>query len=246
MTLLKRTITIGLLIATPLLAKNVLAQDVDVVEPARTSSGYAPAIAYPDNGFTWLRHSSTSDEGILRGAGALAEGVGRGNYYNSLAAVNLQEAYRRAIENSVYRTEAYYARRDLWYDQQEQYRRKPLDMAGYEKLASARSPERLSPEQYDPETGNIRWPYPLDAAVFAEHRKAAEKLLSERSVENSGWGSRNYERIRREVSAMKELLEAGRPGIELDLYINALQFLESVQWEARFVPGERVLAAVQE
>jgi len=45
---------------------------------------------------------------------------------------------------------------------------------------------------------------------------------------------------------MKELLEAGRPGIELDLYINALQFLESVQWEARFVPGERVLAAVQE
>ncbi|WP_153556523.1 hypothetical protein [Roseimaritima sediminicola] len=205
--------------------------------PASGSEGYAPAIAYPDNGFSWLHHASTAEEGMLRGAAAFVEAAGKGNYYHSIAAMNYQEAYRRAIENTVHRAEAYYARRDLWSDHQERYRRKPLDMEGYEKLAAARSPARLTGDQYNPESGAIRWPYPLDSAVFAEHRKRVEGLLSDRSVDNSGWGSRNFEMIRREVAAMKEVLEAGRQTLDLNSYINALEFLESVEWEGRFAPG---------
>ncbi|QEG40150.1 hypothetical protein [Roseimaritima ulvae] len=242
MSLLKHTCTVGLLVATAWTAPALLAQDA---APQSSSDGYAPAIAYPDNGFTWLHHASTVDEGRLRGAAALVESAGKSNYYNSLAAVNFQEAYRRAIDNTVRRTEAYYARRDLWSDYQERYRRKPLDMSGYQKLAAARSPERLTVDEYDAESGAIRWPFPLDGAVFGEHRETILKLLNDRSVENSGWGSRNYEMIRREVSEMKEILEAGRDSIELNLYINALEFLESVEWEARFAPGTRVLTAAQ-
>ena len=77
----------------------------------------------------------------------------------------------------------------------------------------------------------------MDAAVFAEPRSAIETLLKERSVENSGWGSRNYEMIRRAVSAMQDILDAGREGLDLNRYIHATQFLESVDWEARFAPG---------
>lgn len=243
MSFLKHTCIVGLLVATASAAPAVLAQEA--APQASSEQGYTPAIAYPDNGFSWLHHASTAEEGIFRGAAAFVESAGKSNYYSSLAAVNYQEAYRRAIENTVKRTEAYYARRDLWSDHQERYRRKPLDMQGYQKLAAARSPERLTAEQYDAESGAIRWPFPLDGAVFGEHRKAIVNLLNERSVENSGWGSRNFEMIRREVSEMKEILEAGRDAVELNLYINALEFLESVEWEARFTPGARVLAAAQ-
>ncbi|QDS92573.1 hypothetical protein FF011L_13200 [Roseimaritima multifibrata] len=209
------------------------------------SGGYGPAIAYSDSGFSWLDHSSTSTEGALRGAGAYAEGVGKANYYNSLSAMNYQEAYRRAIENSVNKVEARYARRDLWYDHQERYRRKPLDMEGYQKLASSRSPDRLSTDQYDPQTGQITWTYPLDAAVFKSHRETVQQLLGARSADTSGWGSRNYDQIHEEIEAMKGILEAGRDGIDSNRYIHALRFLEQVDWEARFAPSDEVLTSLQ-
>lgn len=208
---------------------------------AKTSSGgYEPAIAYPSSNFTWLDHSSTADEGIMRGAAAFVEARGKGNYYNSLAAVNYQEAYRRAIENSVKQLEGYYVRKDLWHDHQEKYRRKPLDLEGYSRLAASRSPSRLTAEQYDAETGGLRWPFPLDADYFAEARNAVEKRLAERSADNAGVGSRHYEELRRDVEAMRTMLNTGRTILAPDQFVNADAFLDSILWEGRFVPdGEQ-------
>ena len=162
MSFLKPLSGAGLVIALASVATPLVAQEpVPAAQIRQPSQAYAPAVAYPDGGFTWLDHASTAEEGILRGAGALAEGAGKYNYYTSLGAVNFQEAYRRAIENNLLRTEVYYAKQDLWHDHQERYRRNPLDMEGYAKLAAARSPDRLGSEQYDAETarsvGPIRW-----------------------------------------------------------------------------------------
>jgi hypothetical protein len=193
-------------------------------------------IAYPSSDFSWLRHSSTATEGRLRGAANFVESAGKGNYYHSLAALNYQEAYRRALANAVYRADAYYARQDLWFDHQEKYRRKPLDLEGYQKLAASRSPNRLTTEQYDAESGAIRWPYPLDGDAFSGSRKEVQKHLSERSVENAGWGSRNYADLRQHVEAMRSLLDSARESLAPDQFVLADSFLDSVLWEGRFVP----------
>ncbi len=203
---------------------------------SETGSGYAPVVAYPSSDFNWLRHSSTAAEGRLRGAASFVESAGKGNYYHSLAALNYQEAYRRALDNAVHRADAYYARQDLWYDHQEKYRRKPLDMEGYQKLAASRAPDRLSAEQYDADSGAVRWPFPLDSEVFRSARQAVEKHLSDRSIENAGWGSRNYAQLRAHVESMRSLLDAARESLPPDQFVLADSFLDSVLWEGRFVP----------
>lgn len=230
----------ALIVSASGLAGNVFAQD-EGAEKEVSSSANEPAIAYPSSNFSWLRHSSTAEEGALRGAAAFVEASGQANYMNSLGAMNYQEAYRRAIENSVNRLEAYYTRRDLWHDHQERYRRKPLDQEGYSKLAAVRTPDRLSSEQYDAETGALRWPFPLDADAFTEARESVEKRLAERSVENAGWGSRHYEMLRRDVEAMRKILEAGRKSLSPDQMVVADSFLDSVLWEGRFVPDAEQL-----
>ncbi len=222
-----------------------------------TSPGLAPgqdgsagssggvAIAYPDAGFSWLNHASTSDEGFLRGASMVIESAGRGNYYHSLAAVNYQEAYRRAIDNSVSRAEAYYKRKEMRQEYQERYGRKAIDMETAQKLAAARTPDRLSQEHYDAEVGIVQWPYPLDAAIFSAHREQISELLVSRNENLAGWGSRNYEMVRREVETMKDLLETVRNSLDTNRYVHALRFLESIQWEARFAPDTEVLTSLQ-
>lgn len=199
-------------------------------------SGYAPAIRYPDQSLSFLDHSSTAGEGYLRGAGALARGVGAANLDHSLAAMNYQEAYRRSLENSLRYAETYYARRDLWFDYQEATRREPLSMEGYRRIAEAEGANRLTAEQIDLETGKIRWPALLEADVLEPYRITVEEALANRSVSEVGLGSRTYERVRRSVEAMRAILDRNRKSLPSHLYVNATQVLDSVQFESRFAP----------
>lgn len=218
----------------------VSAQEPGPANPETETDNYrTPAIAYPSSDFNWYRHASTAQEGALRGAGAYVQSLGQANYYSSLAAINFQEAYRRGLENMVYRAEAYYARRDVWHGYQERHRRKPLEPEGYARLAAERSPGRLTEAVFDPDTGKIQWIYPLDAALFAPHREAIEELFAERTPSDSGRNSRNYEKIRTEVAAMKNLLEGGEQGLRTLKLIHAMRFLESVEYEARFAVGAK-------
>ncbi len=185
---------------------------------------------------SFLDHSSTFAEGYLRGAGQLARGLGAANLDNSLAAMNYQEAYRRSLENSLRYAETYYARRDLWFDYQEATRREPLSMEGYRRIAEAEGADRLTAEQIDPETGKIRWPALLEADVLEPYRVTVEEALANRSVNEVGLGSRTYERVRRSVEAMRSILDRNKKSLPSHLYVNATQFLDSVQFESRFAP----------
>lgn len=201
-----------------------------------TDPGYAPAVRYPDNGFTFLRHSSTAAEGYMRGAAAYVRAAGAANLDNSLAAMNYQEAYRRSLENTLRYAETYYARRDLWFDYQEAHGRKPLTMEGYRRIAAAAGADRLTQDQYDPATGKIRWPALLQANILAPHREQIEEAMATRSVHETGMGSRTYEMVRQATQAMQVVLDGSKKEIPTHLYVDASKFLESVRFESRFAP----------
>jgi hypothetical protein len=196
--------------------------------------GYAPAIRYPEGGFTFLRHSSTATEGAFRGAAAYVRSLGAANLDNSLAAMNYQEAYRRALQNTLKYAETYYAKRDLWFDYKEATRRKPLTMDGYRKLAAAAGADRLRPDQYDPETGNVRWPELLQAEILAPYREKIDEALASRSSTEAGLGSRTYEVVRQMTKSMEQILEKYEEKLPTHLYVHSSKFLESVLLEARF------------
>lgn len=203
-----------------------------------TAPGYQPAVRYPDTGFGFLHHSSTVAEGRLRGAGALARDVGAANLDHSLAALNYQEAYRRSLENALKYAETYYARRDLWFDYREANRRQPLTMEGYQRLAEAKGASRLPSERFDPETGNIRWPDLLMADVLQPYRERIEQILKTRTITDVGYGSRTNEQVRLLVNDMREVLDRNRRELPTHLYVQATQFLDSVEFESRFAPPD--------
>lgn len=201
-----------------------------------SDSGYQPAVRYPDSGFDFLHHSSTATEGALRGAGALTRSAGAANLDHSLAALNYQEAQRRSLENALKYAETYYARRDLWFDYREANRREPLTMEGYQRLAEAKGADRLAADRFDPETGRIRWPDLLQADVLEPYRQQIEEILRSRSITDVGYGSRTHEQVRQLVDAMRSVLERNRKELPTHLYVNADQFLDSVEFESRFAP----------
>src|SRR5262245_46607398 len=84
----------------------------------------APNPLYPD--YYGSRFSSTNAEGLGRGLGAFANGIGEMNLYNSMAAANFEEARRRAIENRRMAVENYFAMRRI----NEEYREGQLHRRG--------------------------------------------------------------------------------------------------------------------
>lgn len=237
-----RNVTKGISLAAMLALTNaasVSAQDApppDVPRFQVVNPGYAPAVRMPDNGFSFLHHSSTAAEGYFRGAGAYVRAVGDANLSNSLANLNNQEAYRRALENTLKYAETYYAKRDLWFDYQERTSRPPLTMEESARLAAEAGADRLTSEHYDANTGKVMWPVLLQAQVLQPYRDGIDDALANRSLTENGIGSRTYEVVRANTAAMQDILDRYRKDIPSYLYVNSTKFLESVLFEARFAP----------
>src|SRR5262245_35587506 len=63
--------------------------------PTVAMSGFIPS----GYGYGGGYHASTEAEGVLRGEADVIRSIGESRYYSSLAAVNGQEAWSRAIDN---------------------------------------------------------------------------------------------------------------------------------------------------
>src|SRR5690349_7696341 len=77
-------------------------------QTATTASFVSPSFGYGYGDYGYGYHASTFEEGVLRGKAALAQGLGQANYYNSLAAINYQDAYSRSIKNRQAAVDAYF------------------------------------------------------------------------------------------------------------------------------------------
>jgi hypothetical protein len=53
-------------------------------------------------------------------------------------------------------------------------------------------PPRLSLDQYDPQTGQVFWPYALLDEGFEAERSAMKQLFCQRTSQDSGRGSKNF------------------------------------------------------
>src|SRR5215213_1967655 len=75
------------------------------------TAAYAGPGYYPSYDYGYGYHASTFEEGVLRGYAALATGIGQGNYLNSLARINNEEARTKYIKNRELAAQTYFAMR---------------------------------------------------------------------------------------------------------------------------------------
>ncbi|MCU0717101.1 MAG: hypothetical protein MUD03_13335 [Pirellula sp.] len=199
-----------------------------------------PAIAYPVNSWSFTERSSTVDEGFMRGQASIIGAVGELSYMNSLAAINYQEAQRRAIDNSVAYTKAYFERRELREEFVRRYGSKPFVGEARRRMVEYYQPKKLSASQYNHDTGVITWPHILRQPQYAPLKKEIDSIFATRNWENSGSGSPTQLQVAQLVKSLAALLRENLLTMSAEQYVEAQEFLRSVDAEAKLPVIQKV------
>jgi len=196
---------------------------------------------YWDDGYGY--HSSTLEEGWLRGLGALARSEGQANYYNSLAAINGQTAYSKFVENRKNAVDAYFYMRQSNRAGREAARDVRLTREEYVVLAKKEAPANLTQQEYERTLGRIEWPDVLAGREFAAERDALDQVFRARSPGDFGAGSTFYSNVRQLTEAFQAKLKNKIGDYDAAQYMTAKNFLRSLAYEAQQPVVTRALAA---
>lgn len=186
---------------------------------------------YGDSGFGY--HSSTFEEGVLRGYGALVRSQGEANYFNSLARINNQEAYSKYLDNREKGTETYFRMQQINRAAREAQRPQRMTTEQYTSLAKKQAPDRLSEVEYDRTLGHLTWPAVLTGEEFAAERAALDLAFAARRPEDSGVASAFNGRVRELTASMQQSLQAKVHSLDSMEYLAAKKFLTGLSYEAQ-------------
>lgn len=180
----------------------------------------------------FYRHASTYEEGFLRGAADLWRGLGDYNYSTSLALINREKARSLAIDNKLKATEAYFEQRRINREAvREENGPRPTSQDA-EKYAKMRAPKPLEAYQYEPALKTLFWPTALKTESFAAERDAVDKLIAERTMDNSGVGSHFHHEVTQLSNQMMDKLRNQIREMNPSEYIAAKRFLVGLEREA--------------
>jgi hypothetical protein len=182
-------------------------------------------------------HASTIAEGYQRGMADVVRSAGAANLMDSQAAQNYQSARSQYLDNTLKSTETFFENRKMAKAYKEAERGPGLSREAMYRMAKDAAPQRLSPGEYDPVTGELVFPLILQDPVYADACNKLQELFKSRQESGGGLGLATYRQIEDTTNALTKQL-AGRireysPGD----YAEAKNFLRSLSHEARFAAG---------
>jgi hypothetical protein len=205
-------------------------------------AGVASAQTYADtavvgNGFGgyggWGYHSSTYEEGVLRGLGDLARSIGQADYMSSLAGINRQETVSRWLDNKEKYAETYFRMQQINRAAREAARPQPLSTEQYAKLAKQLAPDRLSEADYNRALGRLNWPAVLSSEDFAAERAALDKAFAGRAATDVGVSTAFHGNVRKLTAEMQTKLQSKLGTMSPVEFIAAKNFLAGVSLESQ-------------
>ncbi|MCO6047933.1 hypothetical protein NG895_28850 [Aeoliella sp. ICT_H6.2] len=189
-------------------------------------------------------HSSTLQEGVLRGTASVIQAYYNGQISHAQARILLAEARAREIQLRVINTEAAQTRRRLIEAERQQQRQLKMEneLLG-QQLEAARVPVRyaeyrLSPEQLDRRSGEIYWPSAFDHASFSADTYVLEKLFLELAAAPPADTGYIATRIEEACERLANHLREVRSNLELDAqqyqhYFDCHRFVLGLKYEAK-------------
>lgn len=236
---MKATLTIASVL-TAVVAMTGVASAQVVANPA-VLAGFG-GFGYGGYGY---HHASTLEEGWQRGLADLTRSQGERNYFNSLAAVNVQEAYSRYLQNRQKAVDAYFYMKQANRAAREAMASQRLTYDQYVALAKKVAPEPLTQQQYDRTIGRLNWPAALTTPEFDFQREALDKAFAERSPSDFGPATAFYNHVRQMAGEMQLVLKARIDDMDPAQYMTAKNFLQSVGYEAQQPVMVRSLAMAE-
>ena len=230
---MKATMTFASVLTTVLALAGV-ANAQTYVTPSTTASGYGVASAFPSyGGYGYGYHSSTYEEGVLRGLGDLTRARGEARYFHSLANINNQEAFSRYLQNREQKTETYFRMQQVNRAAREAKRPQRLSPAQYVALAKKQAPDNLSEAQYDRTLGRLSWPAVFLGDEFAVERNELDRAFMVRSPADAGAGSAFHANVKYLTSVMQAKLREKIDYMSPMEYIAARKFVDGLAYEAQ-------------
>jgi hypothetical protein len=184
-------------------------------------------------GFNDWGAGSTPAGSYLTGMANAIRAEGEYNLNTSAAAINLEEAQKRDIENRKLWTNTYFEMRRI----NESYthpKRPPRPAETWARLAQNAAPDRLPNHVLDPVNGQIIWPSALQGDEFAPERGVLEQMFAHRAMSHGAIGIQGHATVRKAVDAALAKLKAQIRQIDTRNYLEARNFLNSLGYEANF------------
>jgi hypothetical protein len=185
-------------------------------------------------------HASTEAEGILSGTGRLLQGAGEYNRNTAQGLIFREQA--RALYQDNYRNglKTYFDLKRMNAAYRAETGPVPVSKEKLDQWNQEDQPVRLTKREYNSDTGRVQWPSVLMAPVFDSYRLQMEDLFARRSANEFGVNSDFYRIVKRDSTAMQNLLKAYLKSEEKFFsdqeYIAAKNFLDSLAHEARLAP----------
>jgi len=181
---------------------------------------------YADN------RASTVGESHARGVSDMVRSRGQANLDNSAAAINMTAARSQQITNYRDGTNTYFEMRAANKAYRAAERGPRATSEDWVRWAKEGAPKPLSPGEFDPVTGKIKWPVMLKASAFAKYRKQLDELFAKRATSDS-LTIEDFIQVDKISKALLAALKAHIREVPPDLYIASKEFVKSLAYEVR-------------
>ncbi len=185
----------------------------------------------------WPGYGGTAAGSYLSGMASAIRASGQYNALSAEAAVNLEEARKRDIENRVSWTNAYFEMRKINQAYVDSRRSPRLPTEEWARLAQQQAPARLTSHTLDPVNGEINWPVALQSNDFKTERDQLQTLFAERADKHGAIGPELHAQIRTAVDSTLAKLKERIRDFNTNSYLEARNFLASLAREADFPAG---------
>jgi hypothetical protein len=136
-------------------------------------------------------NASTAGESYARGVSGVIQAQGQKNLDDSQARMNNQDAYSKAIDNSVKSVNAFWEKKDI-YNQRLQEQNYKIEQRRDMLMEKRRLPP-LTPEEFDRTTGHIAWPKILQQSQYDQYRTKMDELFKQRAYNGALTGEQYME-----------------------------------------------------
>ncbi len=211
------------------LASSLLAQSNS------SSSYYSPAVpqapSYSGYGL-WGGYGgggATVEGSMMQGMASVMSADGNYNLATSAAAVNTTQAIKQDIQNRQAATSAYFAMQETNRAARAAKRGPRPDEEQLVRMAAQAAPKPIDASEFDPISGQVKWPELLRGEAFKQQRAVVDQLLV-KQAHYGKLGLADHEQVVQALESMIDRLRDMINTVPTQEYIDAKNFLKSLTY----------------
>lgn len=196
------------------------------------------SLASPAHGQWYVNdQAATVGESYARGMSDMVRSAGEANLSNSEAAKNYADARSQELDNRLQATDTYFQMRakNKAYRAAENGPRPTSEQLF--RMAKEKAPDRLSPSELDPVTGEAYWPLVLRDDRFAESGKKLSAMLVYWAEHNHTLSLDQFKQLNAQIDQMTAELKGVVTEVPGNVYAEGRKFLTSLAYEIQISQG---------